>query len=111
MAIVGNGPLSADDHRCDSNKLCDTGHMSRTIRQGFGLPFVECHIDEWHTLHSTLLFQHPPVVTPEIYMCRNIAKHDWVVRFNYLDNFLPGERVDVWVGRSDLLGGQPPESD
>lgn len=26
-----------------------------------------------------------------------------VVRFNYVPNMLPGEKLDVWVGRSDLL--------
>ena len=36
-------------------------------------------------------------------MRRDIATHPWIIRFNYLDNLLPSERTDLWVGRPDLL--------
>jgi hypothetical protein len=34
---------------------------------------------------------------------REVSRHDWVLRFNYMDNLMPGEPLDVWVGRTDLL--------
>ena len=40
----------------------------------------------------------------KVCLCRELAGYEWVIRFNYLDNLLPCERTDVWVGRSDLLG-------
>ena len=34
---------------------------------------------------------------------RSINESSWVIRFNYMDNLLPGEHTDLWVGRTDLL--------
>ena len=34
---------------------------------------------------------------------RSINESSWVIRFNYMDNLLPGEHTDLWVGRTDML--------
>ena len=60
----------------------------------------KCHA--WGCIHSVWRIV-PALMRGHSCAFRQSNEHDWVVRFNYMENLLERERADLWVGRTDLL--------